>query len=308
MRAAASRRDVVKAALLGTAGIALSGAACGPRPSGNLTVTELSDGLAMIGGAGGNVLAARGPDGLVLVDGGAAEFADDVLATAASAVGARDVAVLFNTHWHPEQTGLNDKLGRDGVRIIAHENTRLWLEQGVYRRWEDKTYAPFPAHALPNDTIYTTASLQLGDEQVDYGYLLQAHTDGDLYVFFRKANVLHTGGLVSGQGWSLVDWSTAGWIGGLVNGLTAVIALVDENTAVIPGDGTPVTKADLEAQLVMYTDIRDKLRLAWQASHGIEEVLTTDIAAPYADRGDPDLFLALAYKSWWGHVRELSVV
>jgi hypothetical protein len=69
-----------------------------------------------------------------------------------------------------------------------------------------------------------------------------------------------------------------------------------------------VSRADLEAQLAMYTDLRDKLRLAWQASHGIDEVLAQDIAAPYRDRGDPDLFLALAYKSWWGHVRELSVV
>jgi hypothetical protein len=77
----------------------------------------------------------------------------------------------------------------------------------------------------------------------------------------------------------------------------------------VPSVGPVLARADLERQLAMYTDLRDKLRLAWQASHGVDEMLTEGLAAEYeAEWGDPDLFLSLAYKSWWGHVRELSVV
>jgi glyoxylase-like metal-dependent hydrolase (beta-lactamase superfamily II) len=304
----ASRRALLQASVGGVAaGLTLAG--CGGGGASALSVTELDERLAVIAGAGVNVVALRGPDGLLLVDGGLAEHADAVSRTASRALGARNIPVLFNTHWHREQTGLNDRLGRRGTKIIAHENTRLWLGATVNRRWEDRVYEPLPEHARPNDTIYDKGSMTWSDEPIDYGYLLQAHTDGDIYVFFRNANVLVTGGVVSGEGWPIVDWTTGGWIGGMVNGVQTLVDLADENTRVVPSVGPVLTRADLERQLAMYTDLRDKLRLAWQASHGIDEVLAQGLAAEYEPEfGNADLFLALAYKSWWGHVRELSVV
>ena len=274
-----------------------------------LETTELADSIVLIPGAGGNVVAVRGPDGAVLVDGGAAEFTDIIVRTATRATRTRDVAALFNTHWHPEQTGANERLGADGVPIIAHENTRLWLSTEINRRWDATVFPPRPASALPTETIYTTGSLSFGDEQADYGYMLQAHTDGDIYVFFREANVLAAGGVVSNAGWPAVDWTTGGWIGGLVEGYQTLIDLADETTVVAPADGPPMTRADLVRHHEMYTVVRDRLRRAWESSHGIEEVLTQALTAEYDDEmGDPTLFLTLAYKSWWGHVRELSVV
>ncbi len=309
MLGTSSRRSFLRTALGGAVGATAPLTACGPRAGAELDVRTLAPGMVMIAGGGGNVVAARGPEGIVLVDGGSAEHARGVRAVARRALEARAIPVLFNTHWHREQTGSNDALGREGATIVAHENTRLWLSTTINRRWEGAVYEPLPDHALPNDTIYASASMALGDEQIDYGYLLQAHTDGDIYVFFRDANVLATGGVVSGRGWPIVDWTTGGWIGGMVDGIQTLVDLADEDTTIVPGNGPALTRADLERQLAMYTDIRDKLRRAWEASHGIDEVLAQGLTARYDDEwGDPSLFLALAYKSWWGHVRELSVV
>jgi cyclase len=126
--------------------------------------------------------------------------------------GVEYIRTLFNTHWHPEQTGSNIALRQQGATISAHENTRLWLSTDIARRWENRTFRPMPKEGLPNKTFFgsepkgnslTVASFNGNSETVQYGYLLQAHTDGDLYVFFPKSNVLAIGDIISGQGWPL---------------------------------------------------------------------------------------------------------
>ncbi len=136
---------------------------------------------------------------------------------APAAVGAKKVHTLVNTHWHPEQTGSNETLGKQGARIIAHENTRLWLtRKSIIVDWAPKPFLALPKAALPNKSFYTTDKLEFGGETIALGHLGQAHTDGDLYAYLPKANVLVAGGVVSSAGWPLMDWQTGGWIGGLV--------------------------------------------------------------------------------------------
>ena len=118
--------------------------------------------------------------------------------------GGGPVHTIFNTHWHPEQTGSNEPLGKAGATIIAHENTRLWLTTDVTWPWNGQRFKRLPKIAQPNKTFYTTGKLDSG---VRYGYIPDAaHTDGDLYVYFPKQNVLAVGDAVSGQGWPVVDY------------------------------------------------------------------------------------------------------
>ena len=144
------------------------------------------------------MLALRDGDALVIIDGGSKAQGKAVLALAQKALGARAVRALVNTHWHPEHTGLNELVGQ-GARIISHENTRLWLSTTVRYQPDGPPLGPMPAAGLPNQTTYTTGELKAGDETLKYGYLLQAHTDGDLYVKLTRANVLVTGGVVAGD-------------------------------------------------------------------------------------------------------------
>ena len=121
------------------------------------------------------------------------EHAATLLKVVRTMTGKREVHTLFNTHWHPDQTGANDALGRPGTRIIAHENTRLWLGTEVDSKWEQRVYQRLHVRARPNQTFYTNGSLAFGGEAIEYGYLPQAHTDGDIYVYFRNANLLVAG-------------------------------------------------------------------------------------------------------------------
>ncbi|HTI66587.1 MAG TPA: hypothetical protein VL460_03450 [Caulobacteraceae bacterium] len=275
-----------------------------------MTATDLPGGLHLITGAGGAVVAAKGPGGAVMVDCGRAESAEALQALVLQKTGARTVSTLFNTCWRPAHTGGNDRFAAAGARIHAHENTRLWMGAEIASRWENKVYPPRAPAARPTETFYSTApSIPLGGEKIDWGYLLQAHTDGDIYVFFRKANVLAVGGVTEGKGWPFIDWSTNGWYGGLVRGLETLIKLADDKTVIVPGDGVLLTKADLVKQHEMHTAIMTKLATMMEGGLSTAQVLQGQPAAAYvAERGDPTQFLTLAFKSFWGDVRQFRAV
>ena len=303
------RRTVLRTGIAVAASASLGARAFAATASG-LTVSDLPGGLLMMSGAGGGVVAARGPGGAVMVDCGQADRAEALQALVLQKTGAAKVATLFNTCWRLEQTGGNDRLAASGAHIVAHENTRLWMGEEIPSRWENRVYPPRAKAARPAETFYATApALPLGAETVDYGYLLQAHTDGDIYVFFRKANVLVVGGAVAGKGWPVIDWSTNGWIGGMVRGLETLIKLADDKTVIVPSDGALLTKADLVKQHDMYATIMGRMQKMMEGGLGTPDVLKGAPAAEYvAERGDPTQFLTLAFKSFWGDVREFRAV
>ena len=176
-----------------------------------LVIQPLAANLSLISGAGGNVVLLNSPDGVLLVDGGAREHSARLLKAVRTIAGTARVHTLFNTHWHADQTGSNATLGAAGTRIIAHEYTRQWLTTDVESKWEQRVYQPLPKIAQPNQTFYTTGSLEFGGEKIDYGHMPQAHTDGDIYVYFRKANVLVAGDVVSVGRFPIIDYCTNGW-------------------------------------------------------------------------------------------------
>jgi len=268
-----------------------------------LSATRLSDTLIVISGAGANVVALAGPEGALLVDGGTEARSADLVKLALKETGAKKVHTLFNTHWHPEQTGSNERLGKAGARIIAHENTKLWLGYANPVPWQDEEWGPLPAKALPNDTTFDGGKIELGGQHIEYGYLLQAHTDGDLYVFFREANVIVAGGAVSSEGWPVIDYKTGGWINGMVDGLRTLGGVGDANTKIVPANGPVVGKADLEAQVKMYGTIAQRLSQLLRKGMGPDEVLAANPTKEFDEKmGDPTKFVTLAFKSLWGHM------
>jgi len=268
----------------------------------SLVVTRLNDRIAVISGAGANVVVTSGPDGALLVDGGLEARSAELVKLALRETKAKRVHTLFNTHWHPEQTGSNERLGKAGARIIAHENTKLWLGYKNPMPWADASYGPLPSKALPNDTTFNSGQLDFGGQHIEYGYLLQAHTDGDIYVRIPESNVLITGGVVSADGWPVVDYGTGGWIGGLVDGLKDLIKLSDARTQIVPANGPVLTRADLEAQRDMYAAIFDRLGKLLRKGMGPDEVVAANPTREFdAKWGDPKPFVTMAFKSLWGH-------
>jgi cyclase len=257
----------------GVAALALPAAAYARSPKSELVVTPLADKLTLISGAGGNITLFDSPEGVVLVDGGSPKFSARVLKTVRKLSGSNRVHTLFNTHWHWDQTGSNPTLGKAGTRIIAHENTRLWLSTDVDSKWEQRTYERLEPKARPNETFYTTGSVAFGGEQIDYGYLPQAHTDGDIYVFFRKANVLVAGDVVSVGAYPVIDYCTGGWIGGMADATKSLLAVADAATKIVPGKGPVQSRSDLQAEHEMLTTMKQRLAELLAQGMSIEDMI-----------------------------------
>jgi glyoxylase-like metal-dependent hydrolase (beta-lactamase superfamily II) len=261
-----------------------------------LTTTPLGDKLWLISGAGGNVTVLQSPAGVLLVDGGAAAHTDALLAEVRRLTGESRIHTLFNTHWHHDQTGANATLGKAGTRIIAHENTRLWLTTDVESKWERRTYQPLPKVALPTDTFYTTGGFDFGGERIEYGYLPQAHTDGDIYVHLRNANVLVAGDVAATGAFPIIDYCTNGWIGGVGDAVQALLNLANPQTQVIAGSGGVLGRAHLEAELKMLTTMRQRLsRLMAQGKSAQEMIAARPAEDLQAEWGDPALFITNSY-------------
>jgi len=312
-----TRRDILKAALGGAAGIALAA------PAGRLaaqaptavdsTTLRLSDDLFVIRHPGeANIVAHTSADGVLLVDGGSAPAADMVMQSVSKLPGGGSIHTLINTHWHPEQTGLNAQIGQGGKTIIAHENTRLWMATDVTWPWNGRRFTRLPKTAQPNKTFYTTGTLAPSTgtpsrrslEGIRYGHIPDAaHTDGDLYVFFPAQNVIAVGDVVSGQGWPVVDWTTGGWIGGIAGGIQRLSTLVNEDTRIVPGRGPVLSVADLKAQYAMYSTLYDRLTQLLNKGRGPTEAVAARPAKEFeAQMGDPDEFVRRAFESLWAYL------
>jgi glyoxylase-like metal-dependent hydrolase (beta-lactamase superfamily II) len=263
--------------------------------------TALSETLHVLTVESVNVVAKTGPEGTVLVDGGPAAARLALLDVLAALPSSRPVRTLFNTHWHPEQTGLNEHIGTTGGSIIAQENTRLWLSTDITYPWDGSRFEPLPEVAQPNKTFYDEGELDSG---IRYGYLRHAaHTDGDLYVQFPDDNVLAVGDTVSSAGWPFVDWWTGGWIGGIVGNLELLLSLTDGETRIVPARGPLLRRADLEAQYGMYNVIFERLARMLNAGRGPDEVVAAGPTAEFdAEMGPPDEFVRRSFESLWAYL------
>jgi glyoxylase-like metal-dependent hydrolase (beta-lactamase superfamily II) len=297
---------------LGAAGLVVAApvqrlaAAAAQTASRGAAVQRLSDDLFVVTIPGeANVVAYTAANGVVLVDGASAAAADGLMNAVSglskSGTDGAKVHTIFNTHWHPEQTGSNERLGRAGAAIVAHENTRLWLTTDVTWPWNGRRFTRLPKIAQPNKTFYTTGQLDSG---VRYGYIPDAaHTDGDLYVYFPTQNVLAVGDVVSTAGWPVVDYTTGGWIGGIVGGLQRVLALTNEETRIVPGRGPVLGLPALKAQHEMYGTLQDRLTQLLNKGRGPGEAVAARPAQEYeAQMGNSDEFVRRAFESLWAYI------
>ena len=305
MKSKINRRNLIKASALSGSALALGQGLSGSAfaQSATLQTISLNNSMSLITGAGSNVLVKKASNGdLLVVDGGLEANSRALLKAIKAAAGSDDITTLMNTHWHREQTGLNERVGKAGGTIFAHENTRLWLGAEVERPWEDVIFEPLPKVAQPNPTFYHYGDFDHSGSTVEYGYMLQAHTDGDMYVYFPQDNVLHAGGVVSNEGWPLMDWWTGGWSGGLVDGLEILLGIANDDTVIVPANGPVMSKADLVAMRDMYSTIYNNIRTLFMAAQGPQETLAAKPTAEFdAQWGNSDEFVLLSHQSVLAH-------
>jgi len=263
----------------------------------DIAVKDVS-GLAVIAGSGCNVVALGGPDGALLVDGGLAVNSAVLLKSVADTLKTRRVQTLINTHWHPEQTGSNEAVGKAGGTIISHEVSRLALGRRERSALYEGYYGPLPAKAIPTLSTYNTGTLMFAGEQVDYRYLPAAHTNGDLFVYFPKRNVIVAGGPVAADHWPVMDYLNGAFMHGFVRSYEILAEVAKSDTIIIPANGPTLTGADLVKQKDMYWALFKQFFVDFNKGFGPNDIVAAHPLKDYeAQYGDPAQFLDFAYRS-----------
>jgi cyclase len=263
-----------------------------------------SNKVTVIDGGGANVVAFSFADGFVLVDGGAPNSGDKVMAALGSNA---KVKILFNTHHHLDQTGNNEMFAAAGAKIIAHKRTLEWMSADHWVQSEERYEKARPKAARPTETFLTTGSMKTGDEQIDYGYLTLAHTNGDIYVFFRNSNVLAVGDVASPLRDPALDYLTGAWIGGRVDSMDILLKLANEQTRIVPAYGPMMSKAEFKAERDMMETVRERLFKQVRQGDGPKDMLEGGVlkGLPRTWK-DPDKFLYDAAKGLWAHHNKLD--
>jgi glyoxylase-like metal-dependent hydrolase (beta-lactamase superfamily II) len=224
-------------------------------------------------GAGGNVGLLVGDDGVLMIDDQFAPLSDKLMA-AIRALSDKPIRMLVNTHIHGDHTGGNENFGKLGIDIVAHDNVRVRLARGV------NGGAPSPAVALPVVTFGDTMSLHLNGERVTVGKLPPAHTDGDAYIRFANADVIHAGDVFRTIGYPGVDFNNGGSVKGTIEALQALVDLSGPNTKILPGHGVVSTREDVAAFRDLAIELQKRFTDLIRQGMTLEQVVA---ANPTAD-------------------------
>jgi glyoxylase-like metal-dependent hydrolase (beta-lactamase superfamily II) len=263
---------------LGSAGTAIAqqatsapAAAPAPPPDVKIETVNLAPGIYMLVGRGGNIGLTVGTDGAAIIDD---QFADMVpkIRSAVALLSDRPIEFVINTHLHGDHTGGNDALAAAGAVIIAQENVRKRLAADSVNANTGATVPARARAALPVITFADQAALHFNDDDLEFTHLPNAHTETDIIVRFKKANIVHMGDLFTG-GFPFIDAGNGGTFDGLIKAHEKVLAGIDDSTKVIRGHGPLGNKAELQAYHDMLVVVRDRIAKLVRAKKTQEQVV-----------------------------------
>lgn len=307
------RRHFLKAGLAGIAAVPVLGnlagcqtalvqpsnASSGPSArAGAISTAKVTERVSVITGAPGNVVVLDSGDGLLLVDSGSQQLAPAVH----KSLGGNKVRTLFNTHYHADQTGGNVLFAKAGAEIHAHTITKQWLAADYYVPAEDRWVKAPPKEAVPTVTFRHRGETRAGAESIEFGYLLEAHTRGDAYVFFRDSNVLVAGDVVSPLRDPVLDWYAGGWLGGRADAMDDLLGIGNDQTLVVPAYGKVMTRAELQAERDFIAKLYDTTSNLYHHGNSAKDMMDKGVMNGLARQfQDPEKFLYDVVKGLQAH-------
>lgn len=270
-----------------------------------IKVTKVAGNVYMLQGAGGNIGASVGEDGIVVVDDQYAPLADKIQA-ALKGITALPVRFIINTHYHEDHTGGNAYFQKQAP-IIAHDNVRKRLESGGVAGNGGSVhmdFKPAPKEALPIITFDHDVTVHLNGEDIRALYFPAGHTDGDSVIFFPKSNVVHMGDDFVTYGFPFIDVDSGGSIDGMIDGVEKVIAQVPADVKIIPGHGPISTVADVRPYLDMLKGTREAVAKAIKDGKTLDQMKQAKLLDPWKKYAgefiSADAFLETIYNSLTG--------
>ena len=269
-----------------------------------IKTVKVAEGLYMLSGSGGagNMGVSVGEDGVFLVDDQFAPFTD-AIRTALKALSDKPVRFLLNTHYHPDHTGGNENFGRSGAIILAHTNVRESLMRDHVIRFFNLEIPAAPKPALPVITFSDDITFHINGGEAHAFHLPNAHTNGDVVIYFTSLNVIHVGDILFENMYPFIDLDAGGSVDGTIAAIKRVLTLIDNRTRVIPGHGQLSNKAGLKDYLQMLTTIRDAVADEIAAGRSLAETVAAKPTAAFNPRYgghgfvNPDQFTEAVYRS-----------
>lgn len=270
-----------------------------------LSAVALSQELLLITSSVGNRLVAIDQDGLILVDGVPEQYADQYLAFVRATAGVDNIKGLILTHWHPEVAGLNAVIGAAGIPIYSHEYTRQWLAATIRDRGDTIVHHPVPLQELPGYTFNDELSVPFRSGFIQLGHLLQAHTDGDIYVYFPAQNTIYAGDVVRSDRWATPDLVSNGFLGAIVDAYEKIGLLADQDVTVVPSSGKVLDITEFKEIHAVYKQLMTVLVAELRKSMSVEEVLALQPAENLKpDWSNAQEFVDAGFRSLFFHLRE----
>jgi cyclase len=259
--------------------VALAGAAMAQDADVTVRTQPVAPGVHVLYGSGGNIGVSTGADGVFLIDDQYAVMTAKIT-EALAGLSPEPPRFVLNTHWHGDHTGGNENLAAKGSLVVAHDNVRVRMGTEQFSKFFERTTPPSATAALPVVTFNDSVSFFLNGDEIRGIHVPQAHTDGDVFIHFRKANVIHTGDLVFAGMYPFIDLDSGGTVDGVIAAVDRMLALADAQTRIIPGHGEVTDRAGLVAYREMLQVTSGRVRALAKAGKSIEDVLA---AKPNAD-------------------------
>jgi len=264
-----------------------------------IDATPLRGPLTMLSGSGGNITVLNGKQGKLLVDAGIAVSRPRIEAALAS-IGKTPVKYLVNTHYHWDHTDGNPWVKDDGATILATKGTVDRVSRVTRVDDWNYTFQPLARKGIPTEVVRKDKMLTFDGQTVEIRLLDPSHTDTDLYVFFKEANVASLGDLFWNGVYPFIDNENGGGIDGMIKADDAILARLDDNVVLVPGHGPVGTRAQLQAFRDMLAGIRDNVAALKKQGKSRDEVVAAKPTAAYdAVYGhfviDPDFFTRIVY-------------
>ena len=236
-----------------------------------VSTTAIKDGLYLLQGRGGNVLASVGEDGVLMVDDDYAQYAEAYKA-ALGKLSDEGPRYVLNTHWHGDHTGGNEFWGERGAVIVAHDNIYARMSTRQEMKIFGRVVEASPRAALPEVTFADSLALRFNGHTVEMNHLPSGHTDGDSVIYVVDANVVHMGDLFFKDRFPFVDMGSGGSVDGYLANVKTVLDSIDAETVIVPGHGTLADRSDLQRYLEMLTDTRAEVLAKLDQGMSVEEI------------------------------------
>lgn len=241
---------------------------------------ELSKGLHVLFGAGGNIGVSVGDDAVFIIDDQFAPLTPKIVA-AIRTLSDKPVKFVVNTHWHFDHTGGNENFGKSGAMIVAHDNVRKRMSTEQFMAAMNRREPPSPKAALPVVTFNDGVTFHINGDSMVVTHVPPAHTDGDAIIHFVKANAIHMGDAFNNTGLPFIDLSSGGSVHGIIGAADKAYALSNAQTKIIPGHGQVTDRNRLKAWRDAIYAARERIQQEVRAGKTIEQVLALKLTAAY---------------------------